>query len=269
MLLFAASKAMAQQYCVPPQPIDGPYTGIKKVVLGTLSNYTSDSDGYTYYSSVAAPVLSAGSSMTIKVTTKDDIMGVGFTDKLNTRVWIDWNQDKDFNDAGEEVLTSDKADPGTVSATFTVPTTALNGTTRMRVYEDMPPDDGHDPPNTCGYKTSSNPLGQHGECEDYNVTITGGAASVHPIASVFSNIVISPNPSNGNFNVSLNTNQAATCTMELYDMSGKKIVTLCQDKLVSGSQSFDVHKTDLAAGLYILQITSNGLVQREKLQINN
>ena len=46
------------------------------------------------------------------------------------------------------------------------------GTTRMRVYTDMSEEQGHITPLPCGYEDEmSHSLRQHGEVEDYDVTI--------------------------------------------------------------------------------------------------
>lgn len=49
------------------------------------------------------------------------------------RIWIDWNQDLDFNDLGEDVFVSATSATTPFLATITVPVTALPGPTRMRV----------------------------------------------------------------------------------------------------------------------------------------
>lgn len=51
------------------------------------------------------------------------------------KIFIDFNQDKDFNDAGEEVYASSTSQQGphTESGTIMIPASALTGVTRMRV----------------------------------------------------------------------------------------------------------------------------------------
>jgi hypothetical protein len=50
-------------------------------------------------------------------------------------IWVDWNQDGDFLDPGEDVRNPTVSTPsgGSVTGTFTIPLTATPGTTRMRV----------------------------------------------------------------------------------------------------------------------------------------
>jgi len=168
------------QYCTPPNFLTGPYTGITNVIFGGISNSTSGSDGYTDYSSTQIGAITAGTNKIITITMEDVVTGTGFTDSLEVRVWIDWNQDFDFTDPGEEMVnTQVNAASGTaiVSITLAIPFSATPGTTRMRVYEDMLEADGHSAPAPCGYSSG---IGQHGECEDYGITVT--ASSAPPVA---------------------------------------------------------------------------------------
>ncbi len=253
--------AMAQKWCVPPQPVTGPFTGIKYVVLGTLKHNSSDSDGYTYYTGVNVPTLSAGSSQTVEVTTGHDIMGVGFTDKLNVRVWIDWNQDGDFTDAGETVLSKNMADPGMVNATFTVPAGAVNGTTRMRVYNDMPYEDGHDNPTPCGYLGSGNSLGQHGECQDYDVQITGGVASISEVP--VSKMTLFPNPATNQITIDAATFSQSSVKVEVYDVFGRKCI---EQEVVYTVGGISVSIEHLGIGTYYIKAYQEGMVYCAHLQ---
>ncbi len=74
-------------------------------------------------------------------------------------VYIDFNQDKDFFDAGEEVVRI--SGTGEQGASFDIPGSALNGDTRMRVVMQR-----------GGYASSCGALDQ-GEVEDYTMTVNG------------------------------------------------------------------------------------------------
>jgi hypothetical protein len=79
-------------------------------------------------------------------------------------VWIDYNKDGDFADSGERVWSRTATTTSPVSGTFTVPTTAATGATRMRVsmkYNGVP--------SYCETFT-------YGEVEDYTVNIISGTA---------------------------------------------------------------------------------------------
>lgn len=166
MLLTGATLGMQAQYCIPPPWLSGPFTGIVNVTLGTLSNSSTINDGglevYTYFNSVTVPSLTVGQQYTINAT-----IGGGASEN-NSRVWIDYNQDDDFDDPGEEIAAWNLQTAGPLNQNFTVPAGASTGTTRMRVYTDMSVGQGHILPIPCGYNTG---LGQHGEVEDYDVDI--------------------------------------------------------------------------------------------------
>lgn len=270
MLVVATGSVNAQNYCVPPPYQTGPYTGIVRVEVGTLDNATAYSDGLSdYTSSVNAPDLQAGMTYTIKVTTEHHIQNQGFTDKLNTRVWVDWNQDGDFIDAGEQILTSNSDDPGVVSAEFTVPAGAVNGETRMRVYEDMPVVDGHIAPNPCGYLNSSNFLGQHGECEDYYINVTGGS-SVGVVNLTSQDIALSlyPNPANGSTNLSFNLNTKQDVSVTVYTLQGKAVKTVAVLNAVVGKQELKIDLAGIEKGFYLIKVEGNSTNATKKLLVN-
>jgi len=113
-------------------------------------------------------------------------------------VWIDYNQDGDFSDAGEQVFTQAATNATPVSGSFTVSNSAADGPTRMRVsmmYNGIP--------TACQSFT-------YGEVEDYTVTIEGAGADTEaptvPTGLVASNIAetsvtLSWNASNDNVGV--------------------------------------------------------------------
>lgn len=183
-LLFGICTLTATaQYCTPPGFISGPYTGITSVIFGGINNSTSGSDGYTDYTGSQTGSITAGTNQVITISMEDVITGTIFTDSLEVRVWFDWNQDFDFNDPGEEMISTQvDASSGIaiVSVSLAIPFSAMAGTTRMRIYEDMLEVDGHVAPSPCGYSSGS---GQHGECEDYRIDVTASSAPPVPLFS--------------------------------------------------------------------------------------
>lgn len=80
-------------------------------------------------------------------------------------IWIDYNQNGSFTDAGEHIFGSTST-ANTVSATFSIPTTASQGITRMRVLI------GNSTTNTIANSSCSGV--SSGEYEDYWINISGG-----------------------------------------------------------------------------------------------
>jgi hypothetical protein len=85
-------------------------------------------------------------------------------------IWVDWNNDLDFNDAGEKVYASG-AQVLSASGSFTIPATATIGQHRMRIKADASSFN----PSPCGTITS-------GETEDYTIEVTPLQCSGNPSA---------------------------------------------------------------------------------------
>ncbi len=92
-------------------------------------DHISDCESYAYYADVTTE-LAVESNYDISVTVP---MPTGATESCS--VWIDWNQDRIFNDSGELIeLIGPWDQPETVfTGNVTVPSDALPGATRLRV----------------------------------------------------------------------------------------------------------------------------------------
>ncbi len=133
---------------------------IQKVVLGTINNTSTGGNGYSDHTSVSTN-LTKGESNTITITPK----WTGTVYSEGYGVWIDYNKDGDFSDAGETVWTKATSKTTPVSGTFTVPSSASNGATRMRVVLKY-----NATPTACEASFS------YGEVEDYTVVIGSAQA---------------------------------------------------------------------------------------------
>ncbi|WP_290477013.1 M4 family metallopeptidase [Leeuwenhoekiella sp. UBA1003] len=132
---------------------------IGRVQLGSIDNASGATSGYTDHTAVSTE-LTRGSSATITITPvwRGTVYSEGYA------VWIDYNQNGSFTDSGELVFSQGANQNTSVSGSFTVPTSALDGSTRMRVsmkYNGIP--------SSC--ETFS-----YGEVEDYTITFGGGTA---------------------------------------------------------------------------------------------
>ncbi|NER13143.1 S8 family serine peptidase [Leptobacterium flavescens] len=130
---------------------------ISRVQLGSIDNSSGSGNGYTDFTSISANVLK-GTSYTITVTPTwtGTVYAEGYS------VWVDYNKDGDFSDAGEQVWTQAATTSTPVSGSFTIPATAVEGATRMRVsmkYNAIPTE--------CETFT-------YGEVEDYTLNIGAG-----------------------------------------------------------------------------------------------
>ncbi|APG66481.1 peptidase S8 [Tenacibaculum todarodis] len=131
---------------------------ISNVNIGSIDNTTgASSSGYADYSSISTNLTKGAiSTITITPTWTGTLYNEGYG------VFIDFNKDGDFSDSGETVWTRTASQTTPVSGSFSVPTSAITGATRMRVvmrYNAVP--------SACG---SYN----YGETEDYTVNLVGG-----------------------------------------------------------------------------------------------
>ncbi|HCQ13451.1 GEVED domain-containing protein, partial [Flavobacterium sp.] len=170
-------------YCTSvPTSNDG--NGITNVQLVTTNFPTTD---VTYFDHSASTVtMSQGINNNVQVT-----FATGFT--YDTNIWIDFNNDFDFTDAGELVLTgiaSTNANPTTLNASFVMPATAPLGVHKMRIGT---ADSGQVPPNPC-YS------GSWGVTLDFSVNIV--APSCTPAA--FSTATVTPNCATSQYSIAVN-----------------------------------------------------------------
>ncbi|WP_415376350.1 GEVED domain-containing protein [Patiriisocius sp. Uisw_017] len=139
------------------------YEYISRVQLNTI-DYSSVGDYYSNFSETVFTDLTLSESYTITITPifNGTVFDEGYA------VWIDYNQDFDFDDPGELVWSKDPSQETLVSGSFVVPVDAPLGPTRMRVsfkYFDIP-----DPCEVFAF----------GEVEDYTVNITDTEAPSTP-----------------------------------------------------------------------------------------
>jgi len=88
-------------------------------------------------------------------------------DGFGVGIWVDYNNDGDFNDAGETIFNGGYYDP--VNSSFTIPTGTAPGDYQMRVVIDWN--------DSTPYWCSSNFIG---EAEDYTLTVLSSATCTEP-----------------------------------------------------------------------------------------
>ncbi|MHB1277026.1 MAG: immunoglobulin-like domain-containing protein [Bacteroidia bacterium] len=165
--LFLTKGLNAQTYCNSgsTQSTDSDITDVE---LGSISNNTGNTGcaTYTYFNNMSTD-LYVGSSYQMSVTLGVHTGGSCGSDVYtkSARAFIDFNQDGDFTDAGENLGTTAYTS-GTFTSliNFQVPCSGVAGTTRMRIV--------------CIESNSINPCGTfpYGETEDYNVNIIPGSS---------------------------------------------------------------------------------------------
>ncbi len=232
------------------------YEYISRVALGTINNTSGNNSGYGNYTALSTN-LAGGTSNTITLVP-------GFTSSSYNEYWkvyIDYNKNGVFTDAGENVVTSSGSTTRTVS--FTVPTTALNGSTRMRVQMQY-----------NSYPSSSCLTYTYGEVEDYTVIVTGNAQSA--ILAGNSNggnkndnsnaVLLYPNPAFNYLNVEFKSDLNTNVKIRITDLIGREVVNV--EKAASeGSNKLELNTTELKKGVYIFEMDNNGILSRQRFMI--
>ncbi len=205
--------------------------------------------------------LERGQTYTVSIThSKDNVFFP--TARNNIRMWIDFDGNKDFSDAGETVLTTDFEAAGTYTGSITIPANAPLGTTKLRVTAKMSSDAGHTVPTPCDMP--KDPLDYHGEMEDYDVTITdGGTTSITQVTNTKLVAAVYPNPTSNDVTVVLNEINKAV-TIDLYDVTGRLISNMINDN--SGATTYNIQLNDHVAttGVFFIKVSSgsNSAYQR-------
>ncbi len=142
---------------------------IKQVDIGSIHK-SSGSSGYSIFTTILTTLYQGQEDVGITITngkseTTDDLAA-----------WVDWNQDGDFTDAGEQIICSvDAGGQGTF--TFDVPTGATIGETILRIRVKNAGSD-------CGQPCGDTPKG---EVEDYKLKIVAPTSCPPPFLNPISN----------------------------------------------------------------------------------
>lgn len=243
-------------------------TSITRVTFGTIDNITSSPDGsgaenggYSDLTGSISTNVNIDSSYPLTINVDPDGQY-----RTQTKVWIDWNQNCVFDPSEEYDLgsadVSAPAGPYFDIATdsspmnITVPSGAVLGNTVMRVatiYSD--PNPPYNFPTACGVNAD-------GEVEDYRI-IVDPSLSVGDLA-FGKPMLVYPNPSNGVFNLSVNTSQDAT--VALFDIRGRQVYTKLH---ANNSDTFEttLDFSAMASGVYMLDVNADGKRAIKKIVI--
>lgn len=160
-------------YCIPTNTYSTSYYISGVTTTGGIANISNTPTGFSAYTNYSAQFVSqiAGASFSITATHPSSTYGYN--------VWVDWNNDADFNDPGENVIsTSYLSSPASLGAVNISPSQPA-GSYRMRIRNAYL----SNPAPACG-------AFDYGEAEDYTIQVvlppacsgtpTAGTTSVSP-----------------------------------------------------------------------------------------
>jgi PKD repeat protein len=214
---------------------------IAAVSFNTINNTSAcGNNGYTDFTSTSTS-LAQGTAYTLTITPAivNNTQAAAYTND-EIAAWIDFNNDFDFNDAGEQVAYVLVATGWVNTFNVSIPLASSTGPVRMRVRISYQPDGAITP---CGPAS-------YGETEDYTINITSGAGlNDNPLGLV----QMYPNPAQDLVYIDFR-NLSENGLIEILDVNGK---ILSQTTGIAG-QINTVGISQLANGLYHVRMSANG-----------
>ncbi|MCH2046073.1 MAG: S8 family peptidase [Saprospiraceae bacterium] len=209
---------------------------IQKFRLGDFEHNSGNNSGYLLYDD---DFINVDIGQTYPITVQQ---GGNFLEQV--RVWLDYNQDGDFADAGELIFEDDIPYVSSTSGQFTIPDTIVQGITRLRVAMQWTA-----PPGLC-----TDPM--YGEVEDYCVHLLPSlSSSVKDVNKVSMDAKIFPNPFHNDFYLKIYLEQPQDIHCSLWNALGQEIETFKFDQLAVGNHQLHIYpQTKTRKGIYYLQI---------------
>jgi hypothetical protein len=183
-LFFIINEGICQ-YCMltGQTPYSTLQPGITNFQLNTINRTSgnSESTSAVVVTTGQTTTLTAGQTYTFSISHSEDYQFFPGA-RNNLRVWIDYNSNNSYSDAGETVLSANLLAPGTTyTTTFTLPVSVPAGTLNLRATAKMSADAGHSLPTPCN--VPADPLGYHGEMEDYTIVVINTGSGTSPVAN--------------------------------------------------------------------------------------
>ena len=219
---------------------------IGRVQFGTINNVSTGGSGYTNFTYLSTNAIQ-GTSQTITITPT----WTGTTYPEGYAVFIDYNADMDFLDAGETVYTQVATTATPIVGTFTIPLTATLGPTRMRVsmrYNAIP--------IACGTFT-------YGQVEDYTVNIVSPTTVVNTkfvIEGFYDTLIDSMRPVLANQGIGISATDVDTVTIELRDVVTKAIFATTTAMLQTNGTATATFNSSIN-GSYYLAVKHRNTIQ--------
>lgn len=211
---------------------------IDYVSIGGIANTSGANAGYGNFTALTGNVPYGSNTI---------LFSAGFSGSAYTeywKIWIDYNKNGVF-ETSEQVVSGSSSSSTNLTSTFTVPTSALSGLTRMRVSMKY---------NAAQTACETFP---YGEVEDYTVNI--GAPAITAITGIttaktainlgnessISDVLLYPNPANNILNVKMMDNREGTY----------RIINFLGQQVATGKLSeTGINVSQLGAGVYIVEV---------------
>ncbi len=232
-------KTMDPTYC-QAGATNTQFEKISNVTFAGINNSSTSTAGYEDFTAVSGSVAAGQTNIPFTAS----FTGTSYSSD-QVLVWIDFNGDKDFDDANELVLTT-ATSTAPWSGTISIPADAVVGTTRMRVRLH----DSSLTPNSTPCGNSS-----YGQVEDYSLNI-GPALGTSDVQA--RQVMAYPNPVKDIFTIEAKTKIKS---VRVFDAAGKLVLT----RGINEAKS-QIDFSRMNVGVYLVQTTlENGSVSSTKV----
>ncbi len=227
---------------------------ISNVTFNTINNDSGEgANGYEDFTGISTDVeINTSYQMSVEINTSGN-----FTD--NCEVYIDWNQDFVFDTSTEKYVMGSvtNVSSGVLSQNITIPAGASIGTTDLRVNMEF-----NSNPNVPG-PCDIDHVTEWGETEDYTLNVLNNLGIDDEL---FKNFNIFPNPNDGEFTISFQSDSNEKVKITLYDVLGRTVTNqLFNKNYMNFTQQ--IHFNNLSQGIYLLKISQENKVTSKQLII--
>ncbi|WP_046756505.1 reprolysin-like metallopeptidase [Kordia jejudonensis] len=231
-------------------------TSTTLVNFSDINRISAKPSGYSDYTATDIANVTKEQSYPITVNANTD-----GNYRTQTIVWIDWNQNCSFDDPGEEydLGEADNIPNGATANSgmmITVPATALEGSTTMRVSTK------YTARNNIVYPTSCE-NGADAEVEDYRIDVQN---TLSVTDATIEDFAIWPNPSKGRFTVNFTSSSTEKVTITVFDIRGRSIFEKKYDSTTSNFNE-ELNVSSASAGMYIVRVNDGERVSVKKIII--
>jgi len=228
-------------HCIPSSSVTG-YWLSNVVTTGGLTNFNNSTalstNGYGDFTGTQSVSAFAGNSFNLSFNY--NVTGYYYFAK----VWVDWNNDLDFTDAGETMYTTPTYTFNMpASASLTIPAGQAVGNYRMRVRLDMGSSYSDGLLDACGAYS-------YGETEDYTLTVT-------PLPNAPTVDVIDPFEACPGSTIAVTgTSFIAVSAVNFVDAATSVSTPAASYSVTSSTQMSVVMPQGMPGGTYLLSVTN-------------
>ncbi|MFM2225323.1 MAG: hypothetical protein RJA07_1525 [Bacteroidota bacterium] len=116
--------------------------------------------------------------------------------------------------------------------------------------------------NSAAFSTSDTTI-----IRDSILNRLGGTTGFADVVNPISKFNVYPNPSNSSTTISINLTTTSFVAANLFDVAGKQVATVLDEKNATGNISKTFSTANLPNGIYLLKVNANGIISEQKLTV--